>query len=130
LGVGCYMARRKETTIERIYREVTGNKMPALVKSILLPRPKTKRPSGNGWDSPLGKLTMLGDEWIKTLADGRRVKFTNQELQDEWVFITAQVERNKVVYSIMLTDAKDSLSRGEVESQFEVELSKKSLRPN
>jgi hypothetical protein len=121
------MARRKETTIERIYREVTGNKMPAVVKSILLPRPKTKR---QRMDSPLGKLTMLGDEWIKTLADGRRVKFTNQELQDEWVFITAQVERNKVVYSIMLTDAKDSLSRGEVESQFEVELSKKSLRPN
>jgi hypothetical protein len=34
------MARRKETTIERIYREVTGNKMPA-VKRILLPKRKT-----------------------------------------------------------------------------------------
>ena len=68
---------------------------------------------------------MPSDEWIKTLADGRRVKFTNQELQDEWVFITAQVEHNKVVYSIVLTDAKDSLSRREVESQFEGELSKK-----
>ena len=58
------------------------------------------------------------------------VKFTNQELQDEWVFITAQVERDKVVYSIVLTGAKDALSRGEVESQFEAELSKKSLKPN
>ena len=73
---------------------------------------------------------MLGDEWIKRLPDGRRVKFTNQELQGEWVFITAQVERNKIVYSIVLTDAKDSLSRREVESQFEGELSTRSLKPN
>ena len=82
-------------------------------------------------ESPAGEPITLGDEWIKTLPDGRRVKFTNQELQDEWVFITAQVERNKVVYSIVLTDPPISLSRGEVESQFEGELSKKSsLRPN
>jgi hypothetical protein len=120
------MAQRKETTIERLYREVTGNKMPTVVKCILLPERKTKRQL---MDSPLGQQTMLGDEWIKTLADGRRVKFTNQEL-DEWVFITAQVERNKVVYSIILTDATDSLSRREVESQFEGELSKRSLNPN
>ncbi len=122
---------RHETPIERIYREVTGNKMPAVVKCILLPKRNTKR---QRMESPLGELAgeliMLDDEWIKTLADGRRVKFTNQELRDEWVFITAQVERNKVVYSIVLTDAKDSLSRGEVESQFEGELSKKSLKPN
>ena len=117
----------RETPIERIYREVTGNKMPAVVKRVLLPK---RRPSGNAWSRQLGEPTMLGDEWIKTLPDGRRVKFTNQELQDEWVFITAQVERNKVVYSIVLTDAKDSLNRGEVESQFEGELSKKSLKPN
>ena len=118
---------RRETPIERIYREVTGNKMPAVVKRVLLPK---RRPSGNEWNRLWGELIMLGDEWIKTLADGRRVKFTNQELQDEWVFITAQVERNKVVYSIVLTDAKDALSRGEVEGQFEGELSKKSLKPN
>ena len=116
-----------ETPIERIYREVTGNKMPALVKCILLPKERIERQQ---MESPLGELVMLGDEWIKTLADGRRVKFTNQELQDEWVFITAQVERNQVVYSIVLTDAKDPLSRAEVESQFEGELSKKSLKPN
>ena len=116
-----------ETPIERIYREVTGNKMPAVVKCILLPKQRIERQQ---MESPLGELIMLGDEWIKTLADGRRVKFTNQELQEEWVFITAQVERNQVVYSIVLTDAKDSLSRAEVESQFEGELSKKSLKPN
>ena len=72
---------------------------------------------------------MLDDEWIKKLADGRRVKFTNQEL-DERAFITAQVERNKVVYSIVLTNAKNPLSREEVESHFESELSKKSMKPN
>ena len=116
---------RRETPIERIYREVTGNNMPAAVKRVLLPQPKST------WmDSPLGKHETLGDQWIKTLPDGRRVKFTNQELQEDWVFITAQVERNKVVYSIVLTDATDSLSREEVETQFEGELSKKSLKPN
>jgi hypothetical protein len=117
---------RRETPIERIYYEVTGRKMPPSVKRVLLPKP---RPSGID-DFAYGGLRMPDDEWIKKLADGRRVKFTNQELQDEWVFITAQVERNKVVYSIVLTDAKDALSRGEVESQFEDELSKKSLKPN
>jgi len=34
------MARRKETTIERIYREVTGRKMTWAVKRILLPKRK------------------------------------------------------------------------------------------
>jgi hypothetical protein len=67
---------------------------------------------------------MPNDEWIRTRADGRRVKFTNQELAD-WVFITAQIERNKVVYSVVLTNAKNPLSREEVESQFEGELQKK-----
>jgi hypothetical protein len=68
---------------------------------------------------------MLDEEWIKALADGRRVKFTNQELPDEVAFITAQIEGNKVVYSILLAKAKDQLSREEVESHFESELSKK-----
>jgi hypothetical protein len=40
-------------------------------------------------------------------------------------FITAQVEGNKVVYSIVLTNAKTPLSREEVESHFEGELLKK-----
>ena len=65
----------------------------------------------------------MSDEWIKTLADRRRVKFTNQEL-DERAFLTAQVEGNKVVYSIVLSNAKNPLSREEVENHFEDELSK------
>jgi hypothetical protein len=68
---------------------------------------------------------MLDDEWIKGLADGRNVKFTYQELPDDGAFISAQIERNKVVYSIFLVEAKNPLSREEVESHFEGELSKK-----
>jgi hypothetical protein len=68
---------------------------------------------------------MPNDEWIRTLADGRRVKFTNQEL-DDWGFITAQIEGNKVVYSIVLTNAENLHSREEVESQFEDELKRSS----
>jgi hypothetical protein len=68
---------------------------------------------------------MPNEEWIKALADGRRVKFTNQELLEDTAFITAQVEGNKVVYSIVLTNVKTPLSRGEVETHFEGELSKK-----
>ena len=67
----------------------------------------------------------MWEEWIKTLADGRRVKFTNQELQETQAFITAQVESNKVVYSIVLSKVTNPLSREEVEGYFEGELSKK-----
>ena len=58
-------------------------------------------------------------------AGHRRVKFTNQEMLEDTAFITAQIEGNKVVYSIVLTNVKTPLSRGEVESHFEGELSKK-----
>lgn len=68
---------------------------------------------------------MPNEEWIKTLADGRRVKFTNQELLADEAFITAQVEGNRVVYSVVLTEVRNPLSREEVESHFEGELSKK-----
>jgi len=71
----------------------------------------------------------MNDEWIKTLVDLRRVKFTNQEL-DEKAFLTAQVEGNKVVYSIVLTSAKNPLSREEVETYFAGELSKLSPKAN
>jgi hypothetical protein len=65
------------------------------------------------------------EEWIKTLADGRRVKFTNQELLETQAFITAQVEHNKIVYSIVLSKVRNPLSHEEVEGYFEGELSKK-----
>lgn len=71
----------------------------------------------------------MDDEWIKTLADRRRVKFTTQELGEK-AFLTAQVEGNEVVYSIILTNAKKPLSREEVELHFEGELSKQSPKSN
>jgi hypothetical protein len=68
---------------------------------------------------------MSGEEWVKTLADGRQVKFTYQELPMDSAFITAQVAGNEVVYSVVLTKTKNPLSREDVESHFEGELSKK-----
>jgi hypothetical protein len=49
---------------------------------------------------------MLDEEWIKTLSDGRRVKFIYQELPEDGAFITAQIERNEVIYSVILTEAR------------------------
>jgi hypothetical protein len=71
-----------------------------------------------------GVTKMLDNEWIRTFADGRKVKFSHDELMDS-TFITAQIEGNEVVYSILLNKAETKLSREEVEGRFERELSKK-----
>jgi hypothetical protein len=68
---------------------------------------------------------MPDEEWIKTLEDRRRVKFIYQELPEDGAFITAQIEGNEVVYSVVLTKARNPLSREDVESHFKDELSKK-----
>jgi hypothetical protein len=68
---------------------------------------------------------MRDEEWIKTIEDGRKVKFIYQELPDDGAFITAQLERNEVVYSVVLTKARNPLSREDVERHFKGELSKK-----
>jgi hypothetical protein len=68
---------------------------------------------------------MPDEEWIKTLEDGRNVKFIYQELPEDGAFITAQLEGNEVVYSVVLTKARNPLSREDVESHFHGELSKK-----
>lgn len=68
---------------------------------------------------------MSDEEWVKTLADGRQVKFTYQELPVDTAFITAQISGNEVVYSVVLTKTKIPLSREAVESHFKGELSKK-----
>jgi hypothetical protein len=68
---------------------------------------------------------MPDDEWVKTLEDGRKVKFSYQELPEDGAFITAQLAGNEVVYSVVLTKARNPLSREDVESHFERELSKK-----
>jgi hypothetical protein len=70
---------------------------------------------------------MPDEEWIKTLADGRRVKFIYQELPEDRAFITAaaQLAGNEAVYSVVLTKAGNPLSREDGESHFKGELSKK-----
>jgi hypothetical protein len=75
--------------------------------------------------SPEQNTQMPDQEWIKTLEDGRKVKFIYQELPEDGAFITAQLERNEVVYSVLLTKARNPLSREDVESHFEGEFSKK-----
>jgi hypothetical protein len=70
-------------------------------------------------------MNMVDSEWIKRLEDGRKVKFIYQELPKDGAFITAQIERNEVVYSVVLTRAGNPLSRADVESHFAKELAKK-----
>jgi hypothetical protein len=53
-----------------------------------------------------GATKMLNDEWIRTLADGRKVKFSHDELMDT-TFITAQIEGNEVVYSILFEQSSN-----------------------
>jgi hypothetical protein len=68
---------------------------------------------------------MRDEEWIKTLEDGRRVKFIYQELTEDGALIAAQLAGNEVVYSVVLNKAGNPLSREDVESHFKGELSKK-----
>ena len=68
---------------------------------------------------------MSDEEWIKKLEDGRKVKIIYQELPEDGAFITAQIAGNEVVYSVVLTKARNPLSREDVESHFKGELSKK-----
>jgi hypothetical protein len=68
---------------------------------------------------------MPDEAWIKTLEDGRRVKFIYEELPEDGAFITAQLEGNEVVYSVVLTKARNPLSREDVESHFKGEFSKR-----
>ncbi len=73
----------------------------------------------------MGLVNMPDEEWIKELEDGRKVKFVYQELPEDGAFLTAQLEGNEIVYSIILIEARNPLSREDVESRFKGELSKK-----
>jgi hypothetical protein len=53
------------------------------------------------------------------------VKFIYQELPVDGAFLSAQLAGNEVVYSVVLTKARNPLSREDVESHFEGEPSKK-----
>jgi hypothetical protein len=71
------------------------------------------------------EANMADKEWIKTLADSRKVKFIYQELPEDGAFISAQIAGNEIVYSVILANAGNPLSREAVESHFMAELSKK-----
>jgi hypothetical protein len=51
---------------------------------------------------------MPDEEWVKTLADGRTVKFIYQELPGDGAFMTVG---NEVVYSVLLAKANQSRVR-------------------
>jgi hypothetical protein len=68
---------------------------------------------------------MPDQEWIKTLEDGRKVKFVYQELPENGAFLTAQIGGSEVVYSVLLAEASNPLSREDVESHFKGELVRK-----
>lgn len=68
---------------------------------------------------------MQNQEWIKTLEDGRLVKFIYQIVPEGGAFVTAQIAANEIVYSILLTGARAPSTRKDVESHFSYELSKK-----
>jgi hypothetical protein len=68
---------------------------------------------------------MPDEEWIETLDDGRKVKFFYHESVEDRAFVSAQLAGNELIHSIILTKARNPLSREDVESHFEGELSKK-----
>jgi hypothetical protein len=70
-------------------------------------------------------VKLQDEEWIKTMEDGRKVKFIYQELPEDGAFITAQLAGNEVVYSVVLTKARNPLSREDVERRFKCALSKR-----
>jgi hypothetical protein len=72
-----------------------------------------------------GLEKMQEEEWIKNLEDGMKVKFTYLKLSEYGAFITAQIAGNEVVYSVVLTHAKNPLSHEDVEGHFAGELAKK-----
>ena len=67
----------------------------------------------------------MEDEWTKMISGEGLVKFTYQELLEDGVFLTAQIARHAVVYSVILSHVHNPLSREAVEQCFERELSAK-----
>src|SRR5438132_11284822 len=93
-----------ETPIERIFREETGRKMPPSIRRILLHKPTAER-------KPLlsllpGEPRMPDAEWIKTVADGRRVKFTIQELSDDRGFMPHKLKATTLSVSASFNKSK------------------------
>jgi len=57
------------------------------------------------------------------------VKFIYQELPETRAFITAQIGGSEVVYSVVLTKARNPLSHEDVESHFKASFQRSSAAP-
>ncbi len=67
---------------------------------------------------------MPDEEWFKTLADGRKVKFIYQELPEDGAVMTAQIAGHEIVYSVVRPKAGNPLNPENVADHFQAELSK------
>jgi hypothetical protein len=80
------------------------------------------RPTVASPEEPRTCQTKSGSKHLKT---AEKVKFIYQELPEDGAFITAQIGGNEVVYSVVLTKARNPPSHEDVESHFTGELSKR-----
>jgi hypothetical protein len=79
-----------------------------------------------GLDSVAGsRLAIRGVPDEERFKDGRKVKFINQELPHDAAFVTAQLEGNEVVYSVVMAKAGNPVRREDVASHFKAGRSKK-----
>ena len=51
-------------------------------------------------------MNIPDEEWIKEFEDGRKEKFIYQELPEDGAFITAQLEGNEIVYSVVFEEIR------------------------
>ena len=64
----------------------------------------------------------MKDEWTKVISGDRLVKFTYFDLPTGEAFMTAQIARHEVVYSIISQERERPFSRVDVEGRFLYEL--------
>ena len=64
----------------------------------------------------------MEDEWTKVISGGRLVKFTYEDFATGVAFMTAQLARHEVVYTVILLQAERPYSRQTVERHFAYEL--------
>ena len=64
----------------------------------------------------------MEDEWTKVISGGRLVKFTYEDFATGVAFMTAQLARQEVVYTVILLQAERPYNRQTVERHFAYEL--------
>jgi hypothetical protein len=63
----------------------------------------------------------MEDEWTNVMSGDRLVKFTYVDLPEGAAFLTAQIARHDVVYSVMVGQAEHPFTREAVERRFAYE---------